>query len=279
MKNKLIEAEVKTNEEIAPGIFRMRFLADEAAVTGAVPGQFLNVYPETGLRMVLPRPFGICGADPAERSLEIVYEVVGRGTAELSGKKSGQVLKIGAPLGRGFDLDGLRELQEGDPRPFILIGGGVGCAPMLFLARTMAGEGLKIKAVLGFRDVPFLVPDFAETGCRTLVTTEKLNEEYFFGTVIDCMESNGISAPAYFACGPRGMLAAVDDYAAKDCGDEQLQVSLEERMGCGYGVCVGCSLPVWEQDESGETRRVRRKVCKDGPVFRGSEVIWHDGTR
>lgn len=279
LKKKIFEAEVLDNAEIAPGIFRMRFQTEKAAVSDAVPGQFLNIYPEPGGRLVLPRPFGICGADPAKSSLEIVYEVVGRGTAGLAEARPGRILKIGAPLGRGFDLTGLREIQEQDGRPFVLVGGGVGCGPMLFLASVMVRNGLKAEAVLGFRNIPFLDGDFTEAGCRTLMTTEGFHGNCFTGTVIDCMKVNGITASAYFACGPRGMLAAVDDYVSKDCGDERLQVSLEERMGCGYGVCVGCSIPVWERDGSGETRRIRRKVCKDGPVFRGSEVIWHDGTR
>lgn len=278
MNRKLYEAEVLSNVEIAPGIYRMTLCTEESTVSEAVPGQFLNIYPEPGGRLVLPRPFGICGAKPAENTLEIVYEVVGAGTGRLSAMEAGRVLKIGAPLGRGFDLSGLKELQAQDPRPLVLVGGGVGCGPMLFLAGALSTEGLKAEAILGFRETPFLVRDFEAAGCRVLVTTEKLNGAYFLGNVINCMEINSISAPAYFACGPRGMLAAVDAYAAKDCGDDLLQVSLEERMGCGYGVCVGCSIPVRERDGSGEEHRARRKICKDGPVFRGSEVIWHDGT-
>ena len=279
MKRKLHEAEVLVNEEIVPGVFRMTFSMEEAVISEAVPGQFLNIYPEPGGRLVLPRPFGICGADPASQSLEIIYEVVGAGTDRLSKKGSGSILKIGAPLGNGFDLSLLKEIQTDDPRPFVLVGGGVGCGPMLFLARIMAKEGLSFVTVLGFRDMPFMIEEFEKTGCRVLMASEKSHNGLFLGTVIGCMEKNRISAPAYFACGPRGMLSAVDEYVSRDCGDEQLQVSLEERMGCGYGVCVGCSIPVREKDGNGEKRRVRRKVCKDGPVFRGSEVIWHDGTR
>ena len=279
MKKKLFEAEVLSNEEIAPGIFRMSLLTEETAVSEAVPGQFVNLYPENGERLILPRPFGICDANMTECTIEIVYEVVGRGTAKLSLAGRGHIIRTGVPLGRGFDLSGLKELQIRDPRPFILAGGGVGIAPLLFLARTLRSDDLKVLAVLGFRDTPFLIRDFEKTGCRVLVTTERLNEKTFLGTVIDCMTINNISAPAYFACGPRGMLKAVDSYVSEDCGDEFLQVSMEERMGCGYGVCVGCSIPVLERDESGEILRTRRKVCKDGPVFRGSEVIWDDGIR
>lgn len=264
------------NEEIAPGIFHLRLMADEEAATAAYPGQFLNVYPEAGRRMVLPRPFGICDADITDKTIDLVYETVGAGTRWMSEKKRRSRLKITNPLGRGFRLDGLKELQKKDPRPAVLLGGGVGCAPMLFLAKTLAEEEIPNIAVLGFREFPFLAEEFRKTGSRTYVTTEKLNEENFLGTVIDCLEANGISAPAYFACGPRGMLAAADRYVSEDCGDEFLQVSLEERMGCGYGVCVGCSIPVREMNEDGSFSEVRRKVCADGPVFRGSEVNWND---
>ena len=144
----------------------------------------------------------------------------------------------------------------------------------------LAGELKKMEvpavAVLGFRETPFLTEKFREAGCRTLVTSEVLNDRTFLGTVIDCMEINELKAPAYFACGPRGMLAAVDRYVSEDCGDECLQVSLEERMGCGYGVCVGCSVRIREKDGKEKEHIVRRRVCVDGPVFRGSEVIWHD---
>ena len=276
LKKEIIEAEVLTNEEIAPGIFHMSMRAGRDAVEAACPGQFLNIYPESGGRLVLPRPFGICGADPEEQTFEIVYEVVGSGTFRLSEKRSGDALKICAPLGRGFDLSKMKELQAEDPRPPVLVAGGVGCAPILFLAGELKKMEVPAVAVLGFRETPFLTEKFRETGCRTLVTSEVLNDRTFLGTVIDCMEIHELKAPAYFACGPRGMLAAVDRYVSEDCGDECLQVSLEERMGCGYGVCVGCSVRIREKDGEEKEYTVRRRVCVDGPVFRGSEVIWHD---
>lgn len=276
MEKKILEAEVLINEGIAPGIFHMVMLTDRDAAEKACPGQFMNIYPASGERLVLPRPFGICGANPEEKTLEIVYEVVGAGTSRLSEKKSGDRLKICAPMGRGFDLSELEELKEKDPRPPVLAGGGVGCAPILFLARELKKRNIAAIAVLGFRDAPFLAEEFRKAGCRTLVTSEAVNEKTFLGTVIDCMEVNDLKAPAYFACGPRGMLAAVDRYAEKDCGDDRLQVSLEERMGCGYGACVGCSARIRVTDGDGHESIVRRRVCVDGPVFRGNEVIWND---
>ena len=277
MKNKILEAEVLVNEEIASGIYYMSMVTEEEAVSAAYPGQFLNVYPEPGGRLILPRPFGICGADPSKKTIDIVYEVVGAGTAWMSGLKKGHWLKIAAPLGKGFDLSGLKDLQEKSGQPVVLVGGGVGCGPMLFLAQMLQKEELPVAAVLGFRDAPFLHLHFEEAGCRTLVASQTIQENTCHGTVIDCMKANEVKASAYFACGPRGMLAAVDDYAAADCGDEYLQVSLEERMGCGYGVCVGCSTEIRFRDGQGGIQTVRRKICTDGPVFRGSEVIWNGG--
>ena len=279
LTNKIVMAEVRMNREIAPGVYHLQMLVEKETAAAARPGQFLNVYPEAGSRLILPRPFGICSADPDAGTLEIVYEVVGRGTEILSAAGEGTLLKIAAPLGRGFDTESLKSLRTNDARPPVLIGGGVGCGPMLFLARTLQREQVPVTAVLGFRDRPFLVREFREAGCTLLTASETEQEGIFSGNVIDCMTAAGLSAPAYFACGPRGMLAAVDAYVSADCGDEFLQVSLEERMGCGYGVCVGCSTRIREYGENGQLQTVRRKICTDGPVFRGNEVIWDDGTR
>lgn len=271
-----MDAKVVSRQELAPGIIRMRFLTGQERAAAAKPGQFLNVYPMKGSRMILPRPFGICAADAEEGTMDIVFEIVGNGTAALAAAEPGTSVRIAAPLGRGFDYSGLAELQKTDSRPVVLAGGGVGCAPLLFLAAKLQEESIAASAVLGFREYPFLSEDFIEAGCDTTVTTEKANEPYFQGTIIDCMEVHGVKAPAYFSCGPKGMLAAVSRYAAADCGEDHLQVSLEERMGCGYGVCVGCSTWIRETDEAGEVHVVHKKVCSDGPVFKGCEVIWND---
>ncbi len=189
------------------------------------------------------------------------------------------------------------------PLHAVLIGGGVGAAPMYFLAKELLKLGVRCTVVAGFRKEPFLTDDLKALGARVIITTELPTVDAFLGTVIDGLEASDVRGNFYFACGPRPMLKAVNTYVQKLGGD--IQVSLEERMGCGYGACVGCVCKIRavlessaEADASelsdGDGKKifadyehepapvfvengefiVRRKVCKDGPVFMGSEVIW-----
>ncbi len=275
MKKKIMEAEVLSNTEIAPGIFRMSMYVTEAAAA-AVPGQFINIY-LNDKSLILPRPFGVCEADASEGTIDIVYQIAGQGTREMSEAERGTVFRIAGPLGRGFDLTVFSDEISGtgaSGRSAMIIGGGVGCSPLVFLAKTLRKMGINTTAVLGFRKEKFLVDEFRNADCRTLVTTDNPDEDSFLGTVVDCMRVTEAEADEYFACGPGLMLAAVDKYIKERADDSRLQVSMEERMGCGYGVCMGCSIAVKIKDESGNIVRSHRRVCSDGPVFKGSEVIW-----
>lgn len=283
-EKKIYEAEVVSNLPIADGIMKMILSAPEAA-REARPGQFANLYPAAA-SLILPRPVSICDADAADGTLTFVYAVVGAGTAEFAGYRSGDRVRISSPLGNGFTLprpqgaqtDGaLSVSNRSDDVPdgalhAALIGGGVGTAPMVFLSRELVKMGIDVTVVSGFRKEPFLGRELKEAGARVLVTTDLPTENAFLGNVVDCMEVNEVSADMYFACGPRPMLSAVNAYIQKTGSD--IQVSLEERMGCGYGACVGCVCDVKEIAEDGSETVVRKKVCKDGPVFMGSEVVW-----
>jgi dihydroorotate dehydrogenase electron transfer subunit len=277
LTDKILEAEVLTNEEIAHGIFRMSlYVMDKAA--GVVPGQFINIYPNDR-SLILPRPFGICDADAPEGTIDIVYQVTGQGTKEMSGAERGTIYRVTGPLGNGFDTSVFDDEVSGtgaSGRSAMLIGGGVGCSPLVFLAKTLRKMKINVTAVLGFRKDKFLVDEFRDADCRVLVTTEEPDENSYLGTVVDCLKATGEEADEYFACGPRPMLNAVEKHIQEHSGDRCLQVSMEERMGCGYGVCMGCSIDVKEEDENGNIVKTRRRVCCDGPVFRGSEVIWDD---
>ena len=268
-KKYIYQGEILVNETCSPGIMKMEILAAQAAAE-ARPGQFINVYPN-GDRMILPRPISICDADPAEGTLTLLYDVVGRGTEEMSQMGRGDIIKISSPLGNGFTLP-----EEG--RPVLMISGGVGTAPMLFLARRISELKNRMTAVTGFRKDPLLTEELREADCRVLVTTELPGEDSFVGNVIDCMEINGISPDpdwVCYACGPGPMLKAVSSFLEKLDPDINLQVSLEERMGCGYGVCVGCARDIRTgTDQDGNDIIVRKKVCKDGPVFDAKEVVW-----
>ena len=265
MKKYIYEAEVLANEVIAEDIMRIIIMAPEAAAA-AVPGQFINYYPKAD-SMILPRPISICDADKAEGTLTIVYAVVGKGTDELSKAVRGDIVKISSPLGNGFDIS---SIEEGSTA--VLIGGGIGTAPMVFLSREFKKMGVKCTAVIGFRKEPFLAQELSDNGCKVLVTTDMPTESYFVGTVVDCMDINEVKGDAWFACGPKPMLAAVSGFVYGIDEASFLQVSMEERMGCGYGACVGCVCDV--KDPENEGGIIKKKVCKDGPVFIGNEVIW-----
>lgn len=285
-------AEVLDNMEIAPGIRRIGLYAPGLAEK-VCPGQFFNIYPDAD-RLILPRPFGIHRVNRPEHSISFIYEVVGEGTLEMAGKERGSRVRVSEPLGNGFDLTAVKEgeaeknrtepaaagqaaadkADEHAPVKTVLVGGGVGTSVLQFLTEELIAAGAEVTAVLGFRQYPFGTELMEQTGARVLAATDLPHEGAFTGNVCDCMEANGVTGDLYFACGPRPMLKALDGYVRARGDDRTLQVSLDSRMACGYGVCLGCSTPMRVTDEDGQERIVRKRVCKDGPVFRGSEVIW-----
>lgn len=258
-------AGVVSNQEIAPHIMKIVLSVGEEAAK-ARPGQFINIYPKSE-RLILPRPISICDADTAARTLTLIYDIVGAGTEELSRAVEGDRIRITSPLGNGF------RIPDPDSR-VILTGGGIGIAPMYFAARYMAETHHKVTAVLGFRKDTFMTKEFRELGCRVLVTTDKPAEDAFLGNVVDCMTINAINADCYMACGPRPMLEAVSKYVVTADEKADIQVSMEERMGCGYGACVCCVTDVKAEGPDGTESTERLKVCKDGPVFDGRKVVW-----
>ena len=247
--SRVIRAEIINNREIARGVFSMRLKPPDDYPCPA-PGQFVCVYLNDESRL-LPRPFSVCDRE-ASGLLTLVYAVAGGGTKILSGYGSGTVIRVSTPMGNGFKTDGFRKC--------VLVGGGVGAAPLLYLSGKLAGT-TQARAILGFRNEPFLADAFH---CAVDVATDD-GSAGFRGTVLDLLKKTGIADDEYiFACGPKPMLRALARFAE---GRGELWVSLEERMGCGYGACMGCVCG---------TKGGSRKVCEDGPVFDGREVIWHD---
>jgi len=264
---------ITQNKEISPGIFEIRFSAPEIC-GAAAGGQFVNVYLPGGA-MLLPRPVSITGTDG---SLTLVYAVVGAGTEALSLIEEGECIELMGPLGDGgFDYPG------NTAKDILLIGGGLGIPPLLFAAQKMKEKSdVNIKAFLGFRDDTFYVPEFKSVCCEVHIASETEGAAGFCGNVIDLLDSKGAKGELALACGPRPMLAAAAHWCAEI--DIPLRVSLEERMGCGYGACAGCiaetrflgdeSKPQngpYFPDEKGITRK---KVCVHGPVFWADEVVW-----
>ena len=234
------------NQEIAKGIYKMRLKYEHPKPE---PGQFVNIYLNDESRL-LPRPISVC--DWNEGVLTIVYAVVGAGTKILSTYKPRIDVRVSVPLGKGFSPEGGKKI--------LLVGGGVGVPPLLYLAKSL--KDVSTRAVLGFRSEPFLADEFPCT-----VETATDDGSYgFHGNVIELLKKTGVEpSTKIFSCGPKPMLKAITEFAIEH--GLEVEISLEERMGCGYGACVGCTC---------KTTNGNRKVCEDGPVFNGKEVLWNE---
>ncbi|WMI81762.1 dihydroorotate dehydrogenase electron transfer subunit [Anaerotignum sp. MB30-C6] len=237
---------IRKNESLTSTVFRMVLEGETSAVTGA--GQFLNIKLDG---LFLRRPLSICDYD--ENTITILYKVVGKGTEVMSEMAPSVSLDILTGLGNGYDTT-----KSGD-RP-LLIGGGVGVPPMYRLAKNLINEGKKPIVILGFntKDEAFYVEEFESLGVEVIVATADgtLGTK---GFVTDIVKS--LSNYTYFyTCGPEPMLKALSD-----CTTTSGQLSFEERMGCGFGACMGCSC---------ETKYGNKRICKDGPVLEKEEIIW-----
>lgn len=246
------QALILEQKEIAPGIFDLT-LSAPAVASAAAAGQFVEVHPDDGAHL-LPRPISICGYNKKAGTLRLVYQVVGEGTALFSKKKAGDTLRIMGPLGHGFTPAGNKH---------ILIGGGIGVPPLLQLAKELEGEK---EVFLGFRSVPILTDEFTAAGAKVHIATDDGSVGYH-GTAVALAKMLGVTGSTIYSCGPKPMLKAVADFSAES--GIPAQVSMEERMACGFGVCVGCVVKIKDGDGF-----VYKKACKDGPVFSAEEVYW-----
>ena len=245
-------AEVLSNREISAGIYDMWVRTDEIAGF-AVPGQFVSLYCTDGSRL-LPRPVSICEISTDKQAVRLVYRIAGKGTEEFSKLMSGDGIQLAGPMGNGFP-------QKAGAS--FLIGGGIGIPPMLELARRLEGEK---QIVLGFRDEQFLVEDFKKYGPVCIATED--GSAGTKGNVLDAILENGLKAERIYACGPLPMLRALKEYAAKK--GMECYVSLEERMACGIGACLGCVCKSKKTDL--HTNVKNKRICKEGPVFEAGEV-------
>jgi len=245
----------------------------------ATAGQFVNIYLPGGA-MLLPRPIGI--ADVQGDNLLLVYQVAGKGTAVLSKIEENDKIEIMGPLGTGFfDYPGSptdpAELEFDDiSYRILLIGGGVGVFPLYFAARRLKeelGDRVYIEAALGYREQPWFAEEFKRICDSVKIASEECGMDAFHGNVsslLDVFPELRYTDLA-IACGPHPMLEAVSGW----CESKRvlLRVSLEERMGCGYGACAGCHVHTYLPGAD-EGRDNMKKVCCDGPVFWSEEVIW-----
>ena len=245
-------AKVVSQEQLSEGIFDMWIETCNIAEK-AVPGQFISVYTRDASRL-LPRPISICEVDG--NRLRIVYRVVGGGTTEFSGYKSGESIHILGPIGNGFPI------KEGGKA--ILIGGGIGIPPMLELAKRISDDKT---IVLGYRSRDtFLDRDIKVYGNIVIATDDgSLGTK---GTVIDAIKENNVEGNVIYACGPTPMLRAVKAYAMEN--NIEAWLSLEEKMACGVGACLACVCKSTEVDAHSMVHN--KRICKDGPVFNATEV-------
>lgn len=250
------KARIVAQTEIAADIFDMTISFPEGA-KDAVPGQFMALYCNEGIRL-LPRPISICGIDPDAGTIRMVYRIAGEGTKEFSVMKPGDTLEVMGPLGNGFTK---REQKA------IIVGGGIGIPPMLELAGQLNCEKTM---VLGYRDNKslFLKEEFEALGDVKIATDD--GSLGVCGTVIDAIREYGIEGDVIYACGPMPMLKALAEYAGEH--DMEAQISLEERMACGIGACLGCICKSKEKDH--HTNVNNKRICKEGPVFDAKEVVF-----
>lgn len=237
---------IEENIRLTENVYKAVLSGDTSDITR--PGQFINIQLSG---FYLRRPISVCDYD--DKNITIIYKIVGRGTKALSEHKKGDVLDILTGLGNGFDTK-----MSGD-RPLV-IGGGVGVPPMYRVTKDLISQGKKPIAILGFntKSEIFYYDEFKKLGAEVYVSTAdgSFGEKGFVTDVI-----KNLSQYTYFyACGPEPMLKAIYD-ATITSG----QLSFEERMGCGFGACMGCSC---------ETKYGNKRICKDGPVLQKEEIIW-----
>jgi dihydroorotate dehydrogenase electron transfer subunit len=238
--------EIKENTALTSNVYKMVLAGDTEAITA--PGQFVNIRIEGKF---LRRPISVC--DCEEGKLTIIYKAVGAGTEMMSAMTEGS-LDLLTGLGNGYDLSCAGE----NP---VLIGGGVGVPPMYMLAKQLIALGKKVNVILGFntKDEIFCEDDFKALGADVTVTT--VDGSYGVkGFVTDALKEMQYSY--FYTCGPEPMLKAVFSQSLTSG-----QFSFEERMGCGFGACMGCSC---------KTVTGYQRICKEGPVLRKEEILWKD---
>jgi dihydroorotate dehydrogenase electron transfer subunit len=293
------QASLLKNRALAPQLYEMELLAPTLAAA-AKPGQFVMVRIGENQDPLLRRPFGLAGIDPDSGRIRLVYQVVGRGTEQMSHWRTGRTVDVLGPLGNGFTW-------TEDPDRVILAGGGLGIAPLLPLAQALRKAGKEVTVFLGSRSEALLfgLQELTELGCGIQLATEDGSQGFkgFLTTPLEhflcaqaldsvflkakeasesgkghahvhthAMLREGLTETGFhqlYACGPAPFLRAVGGLAARYALPAQL--SFEERMACGVGACMGCAIRIKNPDGTVKTCR----VCSDGPVFTGEEVVWN----
>lgn len=235
--------EIIENKPLTKDVYRMRLFGDTSAITA--PGQFVNIRLDG---LYLRRPISVCDAEG--KVLTLLYKVVGKGTEKMAEMESG-TLDVLTGLGNGYNTAVSGETP-------LLLGGGVGVPPMYMLCKKLLSEGKHVRVVLGFntKDEVFYEEEFRSLGADVTVTTV----DGSYGTKGFVTDALGEGYSYFYTCGPEPMLKAVFKATATEG-----QLSFEERMGCGFGACMGCSC---------KTIYGNKRICKEGPVLRKEEILW-----
>ena len=237
--------ELISNKKIAKNTYEWVLSGDTADISA--PGQFVNIQLDG---FYLRRPISVC--DSVDGKLTLIFKAVGAGTEKMANMLPGEKLDILTGLGNGYDLE-----KSGDAP--LLIGGGAGVPPMFMLAKELVALGKKVTVILGFgsKDEVFYKDEFEKIGAAVIVATAD-GTEGVRGFVTDAMTD--VQYSYFYTCGPEPMLKAIYDKSTTSG-----QFSFEERMGCGFGACMGCSC---------KTKYGNKRICRDGPVLVKEEIIW-----
>ena len=237
---------ISENKKLVENVYKMVLVGDTSDITAC--GQFINIQLDG---LYLRRPISVCDCD--ETAVTIIYKVVGKGTEQMSKLIVGDTLDVLTGLGNGYDLS----LSGDNP---VLLGGGVGVPPLYMLAKKLVAQGKKVSVILGFntQSEVFYEQEFKDLGCDVTVTT--VDGSYGVKGFVTNAYPNDYTY--FYTCGPEPMLKAIYK-TSKTSG----QMSFEERMGCGFGACMGCSC---------KTIAGYKRICKDGPVMQKEEILWED---
>ncbi|MCR5674304.1 MAG: dihydroorotate dehydrogenase electron transfer subunit [Lachnospiraceae bacterium] len=267
-----VTARVEKQESLTEDV-RELILETELA-DDAMPGQFVNLFCGDGARL-LPRPISVC--DTFMGRMKLVYRVVGAGTAELAALRPGDTVRMVGNLGNGYDP------RTAFGKNVLVVGGGLGIPPMYYLSRLLHALGMRggaeapasLTMVLGYRDQASTFLHRAFTGFGKVVFASDDGTIGYRGTVLDAIRAEEISCDVIYACGPLPMLRGLASFAEEQRETEKdikCYVSLEERMACGIGTCLGCVVKTKHEDAHSRVRNAR--ICTEGPVFDSAEIAW-----
>lgn len=268
MKEKSI-ATVLSQKMIAPGIYDLWLKTDMAKA--AHSGQFVGVYPKDKSTL-LPRPISICEVSDDFGSLRLVYRVSGKGTDEFSSLKAGDEIMLLGVLGNGYDFRTIFGDNLTQAKNVVLMGGGIGLPPMLQLAKELNAHGIESTVIAGYRDSNIMLNlDLAKHATLEIATED--DSLGIKGNVLDVVKAKEIETGVILACGPMPMLRAIKKYVENEKNNGhniRAFISLEERMACGVGACLGCVCKTTKKDSHSHVNNAR--ICTDGPVFNSEDV-------